>query len=86
MSVNTCRLCKRPYWRYTGNFWPAGYCSVPCWESRAKRLKLDAGPTASMALSEIRKHRRLEHGTVDLTEWYDCEMCEHLERRYAEAL
>lgn len=37
-------------------------------------------------MGEMRKHYLEVHGTADLTEWFDCKMCEDFDRRKQEAL
>lgn len=85
--IRVCRLCKRPYWRYTLDYPPPPYCSVPCWEARKAQLQSVVTPQLpAVVLAAMRDHRLNIHGTTSTLVWYDCERCEQLEADYAASL
>jgi hypothetical protein len=89
MAVSKCSHCRTPYWNYSPPPVHRGYCSDPCYQAR-KRKGVDPKYTDEQAvigvISEMRKHYRDVHQTADLTEWFDCDECQRLDRRKVEAL
>lgn len=83
MSTPRCPVCKKAYWRYRADFPPQGYCSVKCFEERAKRKPKQKPESVSTVLDSFREHRITVHATQDLVQWFDCEVCERYEERYA---
>lgn len=89
--IAKCSGCKRQYWSYRPNFPmpPAGYCSLKCYEERDRKThtarELDPEAPASV-LEDLRGHLLDEHGTTDITAWFECAECERLNARYAAAL
>jgi len=84
MSTPRCPACKRNYWRYRSDWPPRPYCSESCWESRIKRKAKRAAPeTAAAVLDAFKEHRLTAHASRDLHAWFDCEVCERFEERYA---
>jgi hypothetical protein len=87
--VAKCSHCRTPFWNYSPSPVHAGYCSETCWQAR-KRKGVDPKYVDQQAvvsvISEMRKHYLQVHGTSDLTEWFDCEECQRLDRRKAESL
>ena len=86
MSTPKCQNpdCKRNYWRYRSDFtFPRGYCSRSCFEKRRRRKTKLIPETAAAVLDAFREHRMTAHLTRDLNTWFDCEVCERFEERYA---
>lgn len=84
MTVVRCGHCSVFYSRYRRDHPPSGYCSLLCFESR-RRKKIPV-PQPGELLSRMRQHRQEVHGSLDLTQWYDCPECERIESQYAESL
>ena len=83
--ITNCRHCKKAYWRYRGDVPPSGYCSVECHAAKGTKRKVyHTRPQA--ILGELRQHLRDFHPGADILDWIDCELCEGLQARYAEAL
>lgn len=83
MSSPKCGTCHKHYWRFRGDFPPAGYCSVKCHDDRRKRKIKKAYEKASEVLDAYRDHRIQAHQTRDIVTWFDCDVCERFEERYA---
>lgn len=83
MSVTRCHTCKLPFWRYRGVFPPGAYCSWACWRDRTRRKPKIKPETAAAVLEAFREHRLTIHDTRDLSQWFDCDVCERFEERYA---
>jgi len=88
VSVARCSNseCKRYYWRYRGDAPPRGYCSVKCFETRRKRRQKLRYETSAQVLEAFRDHRIQAHGTRDIVQWFDCDLCERFEERYAASM
>jgi hypothetical protein len=88
MSVTACTHCHRDFFQYTPSNVPRGYCSIPCWELRAK--KRDGEDYERLAPPEIRllitAHRMRSHpGEADA--WHaGCKECQRLEGRLVDSL
>lgn len=84
MSTPRCPTCKQSYWRYRGDWPPRGYCSEACYEGRTKRKAKPTPPeTSASVLESFREHRISAHQCVDVITWFDCEVCDRFEERYA---
>ena len=90
MAVSKCSHCRTPFWKYAPSPNPAGYCSQICFDGRKKKGKRNPGDEdaqiVAMVNRDMRKHYLEVHKTTDLTEWFDCETCQSLDRRKTEAL
>lgn len=82
MSTPRCPTCKRNFWKYRSD--QDRYCSITCRENRNKRKPKRQPPETSAAVIDaFKEHRLTVHATRDLTSWFDCEVCERFEERYA---
>lgn len=81
MSVPVCIRCKSHYWRFRPDHPPPNYCSQFCFDNRKKKAKSTIA-TPHDVLSRMYDHRRTQHGTPDILVFYDCRVCDELEREY----
>ena len=83
MSTPHCPTCHRAYWRFRGDWPPRGYCSQDCYLNRRRKKVRTIPETAAAVLDAFKEHRVLAHATRDLHQWFDCEVCDRFEERYA---
>jgi hypothetical protein len=89
MAVSKCSHCRGPFWNYQPSPTPRGYCSQVCFDGRKHKRanpKDEDLQRVTGVISEMRNHYRVVHGSSDLTEWFDCEDCQRLDRRKVDAL
>lgn len=86
MSVPLCSRCKSHYWRFNASHPPPGYCSLFCYDNRKAKSKPPAPPAPHSILSRMYDHRRTIHGSPDILPWYDCKICDELEKEYYASL
>jgi len=75
MSVQICRHCALPYWRYRGDHPPKGFCSTPHRDQHTEQRR-----------PKIKDHNRLIHDADSSMIAWDCKACERLQTEYAESL
>lgn len=83
--ISKCKQCKEVYWRYRRDFPPKGVCSLPCYDA-SREVREVAERLPADVLLEIYRHRRIVHNYASILEWFDCEECESLEKRYRHAI
>ena len=81
MSTPRCPTCKRNFWKYRPD--QGRYCSVECRTNRTKRKLKVIPETAASVLDAFKEHRLTAHATKDLNAWFDCDVCDRYEERYA---
>lgn len=85
MSTPRCRTCTRNYWRFSKGHPPAGYCSLLCYDTRKKKRPKTIQEAPTDIVEAMRWHFQNTHNSTDLTEWFECEVCERFEERMARA-
>jgi hypothetical protein len=84
MSTPRCPVCGKNWWKYRHSGVTRGrYCSETCYSNRRRLVRKVPPETVAMVIEQFREHRLLTHQTRNLTEWFDCEVCERFEERYA---
>lgn len=84
MSTPRCPTCGKNWWKYrTQGVVRGRYCSELCYKNRRRRVVKVPPETVAQVLEAFRDHRLASHQTRDLVTWFDCEVCERFEERYA---
>lgn len=83
VSTPHCPTCNRNFWHYRGDFPPRPYCSWACYDARRRKVPKPQYEKAADVLEAFRDHRVSAHQCADVTTWFDCEVCDRFEERYA---
>lgn len=86
MPISQCRHCDKAYWRWRKDHPPRGFCSTLCRDQQATGTPPDREDTPETCIWRIRQHLHAYHDDTGMITWYDCDVCEELEEKYAASL